>query len=160
MTRRTTARKRTGAGCLALFGLPFLAIGLGMLVWGTVTLLRWQAASDWVAVDAELLSVALEEHRGDDSTTYETTATYRYSYGGQSFTGNRVGLDSGSDDIGGFHQRYYGELRTAQKGNAPVTAYVDPNAPANAVLNRDVRVEGSCSKACSRCCSAGSASQS
>ena len=81
----------------------------------------------------------LEEHVDDHSTTYQTTATYRYDYPGQTHTGHRVAIDTGSDNIGDFQQQLYSELRTAYDRGAPVLAYVDPDEPANAVLNRELR---------------------
>jgi len=130
---------RTGVGCLVLFALPFAAVGVGAFVWATATLLDWQAASGWVEVPAELVSVELEEHDGDDATTYETTATFRYDYAGQTHTGTRVAITTGPDNIGDFQRRLYYELHAAHESGAPVMAYVDPTEPANAVLNRDLR---------------------
>jgi hypothetical protein len=130
---------RTGAGYLALFALPFAAVGVGALIWAVSTLLDWRAASGWVEVPAQLVSLELQEHDGDDSTTYETTATYRYDYAGQTYTSGRVAIDSGADNIGDFQHRLYHALRAAQERGAPVTAYVDPEEPANAVLNRELR---------------------
>jgi hypothetical protein len=130
---------RLGAGCLALFALPFAAVGVGAFAWGALTLLDWRAASGWVEVPAELVNVTLEEHDGDDSTTYQTTATYRYEYAGRTYDNHRVAIDTGSDNIGDFQQRLYYELRAAHERGATVTAYVDPAKPANAVLNRELR---------------------
>src|SRR5262245_29631373 len=136
---RTRTGKRTGAGCLALFALPFAAFGVGAFVWGALTLLHWHAARGWVEVPAQLISVELEEHVDEDSTTYQATATYSYAYAGQEYTSNRVAIDTGSDNIGDFQQRLYSGLRAAHERGAPITAYVDPEEPANAVLNRELR---------------------
>jgi hypothetical protein len=137
--KRNRTGKRTGAGCVALFALPFAAFGVGAFVWGAFTLLDWHAAAGWVEVPAELVSVDLQEHSGDDSTTYQATATYRYDYAGQSYTSHRVAIDKGSDNVGNFQQSLYYSLRSAHERLAQVTAYVDPQDPANAVLNRELR---------------------
>src|SRR5688572_25012634 len=89
---------RTGVGCLVRFA----AVGVGACVWAASTLLGWHAASGWVEVPAELVRVNLQEHDGDDATTYETTATYRYDYAGQTYTSDRVAIDSGADNVGDF----------------------------------------------------------
>ena len=130
--------KRTGSVALVLFALPFAGIGVGALVWGASDVLEWQRMSGWTAVQADLLNVELEEHDGDDSTTYETTATYRYHYGGQDYTGTRVAIGSGADNLGSFQRDLYRQLRAAQE-NDSVTAYVNPRDPASAVLNRELR---------------------
>ena len=130
---------RLGAGCLALFALPFAGVGVGAFIWAVWTLLDWRAASDWVEVPAELINIELVEHDGDDTTTYQTTATYRYEYAGQMHTSARVAIDVGADNIGSFQQRLYYELRAAHERDATVPAYVDPAKPSNAVLNRELR---------------------
>jgi hypothetical protein len=124
-----------GSGCLTLFAL----IGLGALGWVGVTFARWNAMQSWVAVPATVLAVDLLQHSGDDSTTYEATATYRYEYQGQLFTGTRVGLREGADNIGNFHEGMHADLEAARERGTPVMAYVDPSEPANAVLNRELR---------------------
>jgi hypothetical protein len=122
-----------------LFALPFAGIGVGALVWGASDVLTWQRTSAWTAVPATLLTVVLEEHDGDDSMTYEATATYSYEYAGQDYTGTRVAIGSGADNVGSFQRDLYWQLRTAQERGAPTVAYVDPQNPASAVLNRDLR---------------------
>ena len=131
---------RFGTGCLMLFALPFAAVGVGALVWSGWTLLDWHEAAGWAPVPAEIVAVELEEHTdSEDDTTYQTTATYRYGYGGTSYTGTRVAIDTGSDNIGQFQHRLYYDLRAAQENRTPVTAYVDPDDPTKAVLNRELR---------------------
>jgi hypothetical protein len=134
-----TTSTRTGAGWLMLFALPFAAVGVGTLGWTIWTLAEWRETSGWVAVPARLLHVDLEEHHDDDSTTYETTAAYRYEYGGREYAGSRVAIDSGADNIGDFQQRLYATLRYEHERGVDVDAFVDPDNPARAVLNRELR---------------------
>jgi hypothetical protein len=135
-----TKSNRLGNGCLMLFALPFAAVGVGALVWAGWTLLEWREAAGWAAVPAEIVAVELEEHTDDDGgTTYETTATYRYEHNGTSYTGTRVAIDTGADNVGSFQQDLYYQLRNAQERRTPITAYVDPAEPTRAVLNRELR---------------------
>ncbi|RPI62400.1 MAG: DUF3592 domain-containing protein [Lysobacterales bacterium] len=137
-TRSETNRQ--GAGCLMLFAVPFAAVGVGALVWSGWTLLDWREAAGWVPVPAEVVAVELEEHTDSEGdTTYETTATYRYEYAGTSYTGTRVAIDTGADNIGRFQHRLYYDLTAAHEKNTPVTAYVDPDDANRAVLNRELR---------------------
>lgn len=133
------SKKSLSPTWLALFGLPFALIGLGILGWTALGVVRWQVAQSWEAVPATVLATDLVENRGDDSTTYKATATYRYEYNGREYTGERVALRDGSDNIGAFHERLYAELYSARERGATVTAYVDPGEPSVAVLNRDLR---------------------
>ena len=131
---------RFGTGCLMLFALPFAAVGVGALVWGGWTLFEWRAAAGWSPVPAEIVAVELEEHTDSEGdTTYQTTATYRYEYEGASYSGTRVAIDTGADNIGRFQHTLYYDLRSAHEKRAPVTAYVDPDDPTKAVLNRELR---------------------
>jgi hypothetical protein len=141
MAIRKTSSARTGAGCLILFALPFAAVGVGVAIWAGTTLLRWYDARDWAPVPAEVLSADLVRHSDDDSTTYEATTTYRYRYEGREYTGTRVGVAAGrADNVGDFQERLYRELESARRNGTPVTVYVDPDAPANAVVSRELRV--------------------
>ena len=136
---KPTKSSRTGVGCLMLFALPFAGGGVAALIWAAVTLLDWHQASEWVPVSAAIESIDLKQNRGDDSTTYETKATYRYDYAGQRYSSTRVAIDSGADNIGSFQRRLYRELKAAHERGTPVTAYVDPAEPGRAVLNRELR---------------------
>jgi hypothetical protein len=131
---------RAAAGCLALFALPFAAVGVLALYLAASTVWTWTRMQSWVEVPARLESLELEEHDGDDSTTYEVHATYRYSIGGRDFTGDRVAIGTMADNIGSFHQDLYKSLRRAENAGTPVTAYVDPADSSSATLNRELRL--------------------
>lgn len=134
-----TSKKTLSPGCLALFGLPFALVGLGMLGWTGVTITRWYAMQSWAEVPATVLAAELVEHSGDDSTTYEATATYRYEYEGREYTGTRVALHTGADNIGRFQQRLHSRLESARTSGTSIPAYVDRGEPESAVLNRELR---------------------
>ena len=51
-----------------LFALPFAAVGVGAFAWAAWTVLAWHEIAGWTPVSAEVVSAALEEHDGDDST--------------------------------------------------------------------------------------------
>ncbi|UTF60002.1 DUF3592 domain-containing protein [Gilvimarinus sp. DA14] len=126
---------------LFLFGAPFAAVGLGFLFWGIVPqLAQWTAMKSWEPVQAQIVSAEMKSHRSDDSTTYSLHATYRYQYQGQNYTGNRVGISSGSDNVGDYHQRVIGPLERAERNGSTVTAWVNPQQPEQAVLNRELRL--------------------
>ena len=130
---------RAAAGCLALFALPFAAVGVGALYLAASTVWTWTRMQSWVEAPAQIQSLDLETHDGDDSTTYEARATYRYFFGGRDFGGDRVAISTTADNIGSFQQDLYARLRNAANAGAPITAYVDPNDPSSATLNRDLR---------------------
>ncbi len=124
---------------LMLFGLPFAAVGVGVLGWLVLpALLDWHAMKSWVPVEAEVLAAELEVHRGD-GTTYSVSARYRYEYAANTWENDRVAIMEGSDNLGDFHQALAARLESARDTGRTVTVYVDPHAPANAVIVRDLR---------------------
>ncbi|MCU0781951.1 MAG: DUF3592 domain-containing protein [Akkermansiaceae bacterium] len=136
-----------------LFGLPFLAGGLLAAYGYFHGFLKWREARAWVETPCEILSAELESRRGDDSTTYQATARYRYVFGGRTYESDRVGLSAGNDNIGDFQQRAHRELSgylspaTAEHDATPAPpgkrfrCYVNPANPEQAVLYRDLRWE-------------------
>lgn len=135
---KTDSRK--GLGCLVLFALPFLGFGLFAGYRISTTLWAWFQMRSWVEVPAELVSVDLESHDGSEATTYEVKAEYRYFFEGSEYSGTRVALHQGSDNVGDFHEETYRELSRARSGGTPYPCFVDPHSPSRAVLNRDLRL--------------------
>lgn len=126
-------------GCLFLFAIPFAGVGV-LMMWLTLdALVSWRSALGYTEVEAQILSVDLNSYSGDDSTTYEVTATYEYSYNGRELTGSRVGLFAGSDNIGDYHERIYQRLREAQQNHQRVPCYVNPKDPTEAYLDLEMR---------------------
>jgi hypothetical protein len=127
-------------GCLALFAVPFAAVGVGMCVWIICTLVTYFSAQNWVETPATIVRTELKSFRGK-STTYQVTADYTYQFGGQAYTGHRVSLNGDPDNLGSFHQDAYRELSGYQKSKKPFRCYVNPAQPDEALLYRDLRWE-------------------
>jgi hypothetical protein len=104
---------------VTLFALPFFGVGVWML-WsiGTAFHDAWRM-QDWDPVPARLISAGYETHSGDDSDTYEAYAHYAYDGDYQTDLGNRLSA-----------MRARGE---------PVTVWVNPGAPGESVIDRDIR---------------------
>ena len=127
----------TGLGCLFVIALPFAGVGVFTGYLTVAALAEWMSMRSWEPVDATLVAVELQEHRGSDSATYEVTASYHYTYESTEYTSSRVGLHRGADNIGDYHHDVYAEL-ASHRGRV-VTCFVDPADPSNAVLNRELR---------------------
>ena len=124
---------------MSLFALPFAAVGVFMLYLVSTTLFDAYRMSGWVPVQATLESAGYDTRTGDDSATYEVYATYRYDYELQSFTGNRVTISSGGDNIGAYQQTLGRTLRGQHERGEPVTVYVNPDNPGESIVDRSVR---------------------
>lgn len=136
--RRST---RKGAVLLFLFALPFAGIGVFTLWLAVSSVGHWLDARTWAPVPARILEADLERHTDGDGTTYRVTARYEYEWNGTVHTGTRVGLSSGADNIGSFHQDAYRELAAHRDRDEPLTAWVDPEDPSRSVLYRRLRWE-------------------
>lgn len=135
----TVTKTARGLGCLILFALPFAIVGLVAAFLAGLMLWSWGEARDWREVTARILQVQLESHTGDDSTTYEVVARYEYEFAGITYQGDRVGLGTGADNIGSFHQDAYRELEDFRVQSRPFRCFVDPDNPSRAILYRDMR---------------------
>lgn len=133
----TTARR---SYVLALFGLPFFLVGAGILLLSVVPTLYdvWRMQS-WPSVNGTLTHAALGSSTSDGATTYHAEAHYNYSVLGTSFSNDRVAINSGADNISDFQLDLGNQLEDLFKNNYPVTVFYDPENPADAVLNRDLR---------------------
>lgn len=128
-----------GFGCLFLFALPFAVVGFVVAFMAGLRLWSWAEARDWQEVPARILEVELEEHTGDDSTTYEAVARYEYQFEGLTYQSDNVGLGTGADNIGSFHEDKYRELELYRSQDRMFRCYVDPDNPSRSVLYREAR---------------------
>ena len=124
-----------GAGCLSVFGAIFIVAGLVPGAMALLSLHDWYQARHWQPVSATVLAAGLE--RGED--TFRVTARYRYAVDGIDYEGQRVSLHGGSDNIGNFHQATYSRLDRHHRDGTPITVYVDPASPSDAVVVRQMR---------------------
>ncbi|WP_339614718.1 DUF3592 domain-containing protein [uncultured Gilvimarinus sp.] len=125
-----------------LFGLPFAGVGIGMLLFGVMPqFMDWQHMKHWQAVPAQVTQAELKVSHGDESTSYKATARYHYQFQGARYSGWRVAIHDSYDNVGDFNYDLGRRLERAAENSTAVTAYVNPNNPAEAVLNRDLRLE-------------------
>lgn len=121
-----------------LFGLPFFAVGVWML-WSISSGFydAWRMTG-WQPVQAQLLSAGYETHSGD-STTYSAYARYTYRHYGQTYTGERVSLSSGGDNIGSYQQDLGARLSSTMQRGETVTVWINPDDPSESIVDRTIR---------------------
>lgn len=126
--------------CL-LFGIAFSVAGLfGGLLPVQGMLANWHKTQSWEPVPARVLDTELKSSRSSKTTTYKVTARYQYDYWGKTYEGTRVGLsDSGWDNIGSWHKDWHERLMRAKAGETPVTVWVNPVRPEQAIIDREIR---------------------
>ena len=131
--------KRSSIG-LILFASVFAAVGLGFLLLSVIpTVYDYFRMQGWQPVQAQLLNAKLTSHSSDGSTTYGVKARYEYEYNGLIYQSSRVAISSSNDNIGDFQYQLGRKLERAYQQQHPITAYVNPDSPEDAILNRDLR---------------------
>jgi hypothetical protein len=113
------------AFCL-LFALPFGGVGLGA-AWAMATMVYdGLRAQDWVRVKA---------------TVSETSGTYHYTVGGRQYANDRRGTVriDGTSDVDDFDQRVASILESGRSEKRPITVWVNPDNPAESMVDRDIR---------------------
>jgi hypothetical protein len=121
-------------GCLALFLLPFALVGVGMAVKLVWLIVSWNQMQQWIETPAWIDRTELKQHHSDGSTSWEALAEYHYDFQDREYRGNRVWIDTGSDNS--FQKQVYRELQEQQ---AAFRCYVNPEHPSESVLYRDLR---------------------
>ncbi len=132
--------KALGVGCAILFAIPFASVGLFMGYEVIRALAEHQAMQRWVETPAVITRADLQVHH-DEGATYKAIAEYQYEFGGQLRQGSRVGLSTGSDNIGNFQQRVHAELQAHLSNGQPFRCFVNPAQPDQSILYRDLRWE-------------------
>ena len=127
--------------CL-LFAVPFGGVGV-FASWaiGSTVHASWKARS-WVPVPAVVESASLHESSSSDGgDTYRADGSFRYAWNGRSYTGTRLGTSviGGTDNFDDWHQEVSSRLKAARAAGQPVTVWVNPENPAEAVFERGIR---------------------
>jgi hypothetical protein len=134
---KTMGSKKSGWFML-LFGIPFLCAGIGVMWWACRMWQLYYESDAWTETPVTIVSTEFEVHRGDDSTSYSVDCSYKYTFNGNKYNGNRVGLEGGSGSSDSYHRTRYNILTRHRDNKTPFTALVDPEDPSRAILFRQL----------------------
>lgn len=121
-----------------LIAIPCTAIGLVTLWLILSAFYASFAANDWVKVRADVLAgdVVPTGRRG----SMQATGAYRYVYKGATYESKQLGVGNwGGDNLGDWHLRMGNHLKAALAEKRPITVFVNPDDPAQAVVDPEVR---------------------
>jgi hypothetical protein len=136
------AKTTIGTGFFLLFALPFAGAGVWIGVWLAGDLLAHSRMQSWEGTPAVIVRAKLDSQSdAEGGTSNRATAEYTYQYRGQQYTGRRVAVHGGGDNIGSFQQNAYRQLEEHRKSGRPFRCYVNPAKPSEAILFRDLRWE-------------------
>jgi hypothetical protein len=129
---------RKGLGCLILFALPFVGVGLVATYLAGSMLFDWARMKSWEEVPAQIVSVERESHRSSNSTSYRVTARYLYRVDGVEHQGTRVALYEGAVGFEGYQKDVYAELSEHFRSKQPFRCFVNPVLVSESVLYREL----------------------
>jgi hypothetical protein len=121
-----STQKAGGVFAALVFALCFGAVGV-LATYAIVTMLVDSVrAKEWVRVKADVS---------------EQTDTYRYRFRDQTYASSRQGLMPGgsTDNIDDWHDRMADHFAQARAEKRPISVYVNPDNPSEAVIDRDIR---------------------
>jgi hypothetical protein len=110
-----------------------VVVGIAMIAYSFFQRSRLRASETWVPITATIAKAELLTSATTDSSEYRISVAYEYVANGVSYTGKRIG----------FGPRSYIRKKRAQAElerypvSGTVTAYFDPENPAEAVLVRE-----------------------
>jgi hypothetical protein len=129
---------------LMIFSLPFAACGTFMSYLLISSIVQSIAVKSWQEVPATIQKADLitsshtSEGHSKPSTTYKVTAVYNYTNNGQTYTGRRVSIYSGSFSDRTYYQRIYDELTGCKNSGRPFRCYINPSNPSESILYRNL----------------------
>lgn len=115
-----------------------LLVGIGVGLWyGPALVLETQAVEAWEEVGATIESVAVERDSSGSGASrevdYEVVFSYRYDWGGQSYTGSRYQVACG---LVVSTKAEAMELAQALRDEPRITVWVDPDDPTRSVKEK------------------------
>lgn len=128
-----------GVWGLSVIALAFAAIGVWVGLMSASVVWTARVAEDWTPVPARVLSAEVLEGGGSHARSRAARARYEYTLDGRTYVGERVGLHQHADNVDDWAYRVVAELQRSQREGRPVTAWVNPQNPKQALLDRDVR---------------------
>ena len=118
-----TGDKIKSYGCIGLFFLPFVLVGIGTLFYSLFNIYNSQKTQDWTRVIADVQNVKLDYHDDNDGGgTYVVNINYKYIINNKKYSGNRIAFGYGGNDTDD-HSSLFSRLENAKR----IVVFVDPN---------------------------------
>ncbi len=126
-----------------LLGAVLLIVGLAILSYMTIwPLYRYVQMHQWTEAEAEVVSANIEygklrsSKRRRAKTAYKAVGEYRYTFGGREYTGTQLSLFKGLSTNPERSSELVSRLKWHQRQRKPITIYVNPANPGQAIVER------------------------
>lgn len=138
--KNRTKKKASSHWGTTTFGLFFLVPAVLILVLGPLDTFRLHfLTSLWKQVPAQLNSLDIEPHYGDDTTIYSLVGSYSFQYLGTTYQSSQVSYFSDNDNLGDWHSESANKIRRAA-ARGHLIAWVNADNPNESYLVRDLRL--------------------
>lgn len=99
--------------------------------------LRWQAAQNWIAIEATISQISVIRETGDGPSSLLIRCSYEYSFNQRTYVGHRVSISGQSLEDGQGGVDVADELAKAYESHTPVTIWVNPENPEDSTILRN-----------------------
>ena len=132
------SRRLGPRGCMTAFFALFFLAGAGFSLFFLAPAVKVLRAKSWPTTTCTILSSQVRTHPSDDGgPTFSVDVLYTYAWGGRGYKSDRYQFLGGSS--GGYQTKERIVRRLPPLTRVP--CYVNPDQPAEAVLNRDFSSE-------------------
>jgi hypothetical protein len=131
---------RNGSGCFSQILVSLLLIPGGVIFYffSAAPLAGWLSADHWVEVPCTVTRSQVERHDSSDGgPTYSVDIAYEYEWEGNRFGGDRYDFMGGSSSGRSGKEAVVSQFPVGETR----VCFIDPNDPAESVLNREFRPE-------------------
>ena len=120
-------------GCLILFAIPFVVVGLMMLIWGVGNYLDARSSESWPSVDGVIVSsetIVKRDESGKNEPYYRAVVSYSYSVDGYEYNNDNISFGTAS----GLNKTSAEQVVRSYPPGRRVKVYYNPDNPNTAVL--------------------------
>lgn len=134
MNIKELKEKKTSWGCVILFFMPFVLVGLWTFFSSIINIYNSEKTQNWPKVIANVKNVKLDYHNDDDGgESYEVKIKYEYLINNKKYQSEKVGFGYGMNGTEDHESLFY-KLENSKK----VIAYVNPNNNSDSILIKGI----------------------
>jgi hypothetical protein len=114
---------------------------LVILVMSLKNLADYWRSANWIQVEGKIISLKITDYKGVETDGHwagrgKLLCQYAYIFEGQNYIGERIGVETFDD--ASRRTRRYRQLKTQLDEDKPIAVFVNPIAPKESTLFRDV----------------------
>jgi hypothetical protein len=137
MTEKETwiVTRMEGYGCLGLFFLPFVLVGIWILGYSLNNIYNSQKTGDWIKVPATVAHIKLDYDNDTDGGDgiYEVKIGYKYKIGNKEYLGDKIAFGYTASN-GKEHVALFSKLENAKK----ISVFVNPEENSDAIIIKGI----------------------